>query len=115
MTIKAIRMFDGGFISQPFAFGGEDGKIDTGLDAGSPLHIRSRPHTRQLDSNSRPHQEMLPAINRQDYARRCIGIQQKSYCPSYVIGRRSTDKRLAGLFRNAFWGQHWAWRDCVYT
>ena len=26
MTIKAIRMFDGGFISQPFAFGGEDGK-----------------------------------------------------------------------------------------
>jgi len=26
MTIKAVRMFDGGFISQPFAFGGEDGK-----------------------------------------------------------------------------------------
>jgi len=26
MTIKAIRMFDGGFISQPFAFGGEEGK-----------------------------------------------------------------------------------------
>ena len=26
MTIKAIRMFDGGFISQPFAFGGEDGQ-----------------------------------------------------------------------------------------
>ncbi|MBQ6457298.1 MAG: MBL fold metallo-hydrolase [Kiritimatiellae bacterium] len=26
MTIKAIRLFDGGFISQPFAFGGEEGK-----------------------------------------------------------------------------------------
>lgn len=26
MTIKAIRMFDGGFMNQPFAFGGEDGK-----------------------------------------------------------------------------------------
>ncbi|MBR1920671.1 MAG: MBL fold metallo-hydrolase [Kiritimatiellae bacterium] len=26
MTIKAIRMFDNGFISQPFAFGGEEGK-----------------------------------------------------------------------------------------
>ena len=26
MTIRAIRMFDGGFISQPFAFGGEEGK-----------------------------------------------------------------------------------------
>ena len=26
MIIKAIRMFDGGFISQPFAFGGEEGK-----------------------------------------------------------------------------------------
>ena len=26
MTIKAIRMFDGGFISQSFAFGGEEGK-----------------------------------------------------------------------------------------
>ena len=26
MTIKAIRMFDGGFVAQPFAFGGEDGK-----------------------------------------------------------------------------------------
>ena len=26
MTIKAIRMFDGGFMNQPFAFGGEEGK-----------------------------------------------------------------------------------------
>ena len=26
MEIKAIRMFDGGFMSQPFAFGGEEGK-----------------------------------------------------------------------------------------
>lgn len=26
MTIKAIRMLDGGFITQPFAFGGEEGK-----------------------------------------------------------------------------------------
>lgn len=26
MTIKAIRMFNGGFIAQPFAFGGEEGK-----------------------------------------------------------------------------------------
>lgn len=26
MTIKAIRMFDGGFIAQPFAFGGEEGQ-----------------------------------------------------------------------------------------
>ena len=26
MTIKAIRMFDGGFMTQPFAFGGEEGK-----------------------------------------------------------------------------------------
>ena len=26
MVIKAIRMFDGGFMSQPFAFGGEEGK-----------------------------------------------------------------------------------------
>ncbi|MBP5629390.1 MAG: MBL fold metallo-hydrolase [Bacteroidaceae bacterium] len=25
-TIKAIRMFDGGFMNQPFAFGGEEGK-----------------------------------------------------------------------------------------
>ncbi len=31
MTIKAIRMFDGGFISQPFVFGGEDGKRDGGF------------------------------------------------------------------------------------
>lgn len=26
MEIKAVRMFDGGFMSQPFAFGGEEGK-----------------------------------------------------------------------------------------
>jgi len=26
MMIKAVRMFDGGFISQPFAFGGEEGR-----------------------------------------------------------------------------------------
>ncbi len=26
MEIKAVRMFDGGFMTQPFAFGGEDGK-----------------------------------------------------------------------------------------
>ena len=26
MIIKAIRMFDGGFMNEPFAFGGEDGK-----------------------------------------------------------------------------------------
>ena len=26
MEIKAIRMFDGGFMNQPFAFGGEEGK-----------------------------------------------------------------------------------------
>ena len=26
MTIKAIRMFDGGFMNQSFAFGGEEGK-----------------------------------------------------------------------------------------
>ena len=26
MEIKAVRMFDGGFMTQPFAFGGEEGK-----------------------------------------------------------------------------------------
>ena len=26
MIIKAIRMFDGGFMNQQFAFGGEEGK-----------------------------------------------------------------------------------------
>ncbi len=26
MEIKAIRMFDGGFMNQPFAFGGEEGR-----------------------------------------------------------------------------------------
>ena len=26
MEFKAIRMFDGGFMNQPFAFGGEEGK-----------------------------------------------------------------------------------------
>ena len=26
MEIKAIRMFDGGFMNQPFAFGGEEGE-----------------------------------------------------------------------------------------
>ena len=26
ITIKAVRMFDGGFMTQPFAFGGEEGK-----------------------------------------------------------------------------------------
>ncbi len=26
MIIKVIRMFDGGFMNQPFAFGGEEGK-----------------------------------------------------------------------------------------
>ena len=26
MEIKAIRMFDGGFMTQSFAFGGEEGK-----------------------------------------------------------------------------------------
>lgn len=26
MEIKAVRMFDGGFMNQQFAFGGEEGK-----------------------------------------------------------------------------------------
>lgn len=63
MTIKAIRMFDGGFMNQPFAFGGEEGKekfdeqiiyrsslqnflidtgrevilVDTGFETGAPV------------------------------------------------------------------------------
>ncbi len=41
MTIKAIRMFDGGFISQPFAFGGEDGK--EAAVAGRPPYRTKRP------------------------------------------------------------------------
>ena len=31
MEIKAIHLFENGFISQPFAFGGEDGKRDGGF------------------------------------------------------------------------------------
>lgn len=63
MEIKAIRMFDGGFMNQPFAFGGEEGKenfdeqiiyrsslqnflidtgsevilVDTGFETGAPV------------------------------------------------------------------------------
>lgn len=77
MTIKAIHLFEHGFISQPFAFGGEDGKeafddqiyyrsslqnfavdlgdevilVDTGLDSG--LELPPREYGTPLDMGDR--------------------------------------------------------------
>ncbi|MDD6014729.1 MAG: hypothetical protein PUC18_00305 [Prevotellaceae bacterium] len=41
MEIKAIRMFDGGFMNQPFAFGGEEViLVDTGFQNDYPAPVK---------------------------------------------------------------------------
>ncbi len=85
MTIKAIHLFENGFISQPFAFGGEDGKeafdsqifyrsslqnfavdtgdevilVDTGLDGGISLPPKKYGTPLYMGERVKPYMEAL--------------------------------------------------------
>ena len=51
MEIKAVRMFDGGFMSQPFAFGGEEGpeKFDPNIRYRGSLQNSRMYKSRSID------------------------------------------------------------------